>query len=86
VVGLAWSKDPASYAGGSLPTGRVSHAGQFKGDGSDEKRYPGPAGWGLGVRPTSPRKKVYVEKTSKIPGNELTNRRRSGYKRIEDTS
>jgi hypothetical protein len=25
--GLAWSHDPESYAGGSVPTGRVSHAG-----------------------------------------------------------
>jgi len=35
VVGLAWSNDPDSYAGGSLATGRASHAGQFKGDDPD---------------------------------------------------
>jgi len=33
VVGLAWSNDPESYAGGSVATGTVSHAGQVKGDG-----------------------------------------------------
>jgi hypothetical protein len=35
VVGLAWSCDPESYAGGSFATRRVSHAGQVKGDGPD---------------------------------------------------
>jgi hypothetical protein len=48
VVGLAWSNDPESYASGSVATGRVSHAGQVKGDDPDEKGYPGPPGWGLG--------------------------------------
>jgi hypothetical protein len=31
VVGFEWSRDPESYAGGSLATGRVTHAGQVKG-------------------------------------------------------
>jgi hypothetical protein len=30
VVGLAWSYDTESYAGGSVAAGRVSHAGQVK--------------------------------------------------------
>jgi len=30
-------------------TGRASHARQVKGDDPDEKGYPGPPGWGLGV-------------------------------------
>jgi hypothetical protein len=47
VVGLAWSNDPESYAGGSVATGRVSHAGQVKGDDPDGKGYPRPPGWGL---------------------------------------
>jgi hypothetical protein len=29
-VGLAWSNDPESYAGGSVATGRASHARQVK--------------------------------------------------------
>ena len=33
VLGLSWSNDPESYAGGSVATGTVSHAGQVKGDG-----------------------------------------------------
>jgi hypothetical protein len=37
VVGLAYSNDPESYAGGSIPTGRADHAGQLKGDDPDEK-------------------------------------------------
>ena len=38
-------------------TGRASHARQVKGDDPDKKGYPGPPGWGLGMRlTTSPRK------------------------------
>jgi len=33
-----------------------------------------PPGWGLGVRPTSTRKNVYGEKTSKIPGKGMKKR------------
>jgi hypothetical protein len=45
---------------GALATGRVTLAGQVEGDGPDERGYPGPRGWGLGVRlTTSPRKKTY---------------------------
>jgi hypothetical protein len=49
VVGLAWSYDPESYAGGSVAAGRVSHARQVKGDDPDKKGYLGPPSWGLGV-------------------------------------
>jgi len=49
VVGLVWSYDPESYAGGSLSTGRASHARQVKGNDPDKKGYPGPPGWGLGI-------------------------------------
>ena len=34
-------------------TGRASHARQVKGDDPDEKGYPGPPGWGLGMRLTT---------------------------------
>jgi hypothetical protein len=44
---VAHLEDPECYAGGSVPTGRVSLAGQDEGEGSDEERYPGPPGWGL---------------------------------------
>jgi len=57
VVGLAWSIDPESCAGGSDATGMASHARQVKGDDPDKKGYPGPPCWGLGMRLTvSPRK------------------------------
>jgi len=42
-------------------TGRASHARQVKGDDPDKKGYPGPPGWGLGMRlTTSPRKKILL--------------------------
>ena len=34
-------------------TGRASRARQVKGDDPDEKGYPGPPGWGFGVRLTT---------------------------------
>jgi len=47
VVGLVWSNDPETYAGGSVATGRASHARYVEGDDPDRKGYPGPPGWGL---------------------------------------
>jgi hypothetical protein len=46
VIGLAYLEDRECYAGGSIATGRVSLAGQYEGERSDDKRYPGPPGWG----------------------------------------
>jgi len=36
--------NPERYAGGSVATGRASHARQVKGDDPVKKRYPGPPG------------------------------------------
>jgi hypothetical protein len=44
-------------------TGRVSHARQVKGDDPDKKGYPGPPGWGLGVRLTTPPHKNIVTRS-----------------------
>jgi len=41
MVGLVWLNDPDTYAGGSVATGRASHARHVEGD------DPGPPGWGL---------------------------------------
>jgi len=56
---LAWCNDPESYAGGSVATGRVTLAGQIKGEHPDKERYTGPPGWGLGrwASTSSPDKK-----------------------------
>ena len=35
VAELAWSRDPDSYAGGSVAIGTASHAREVKGDDSD---------------------------------------------------
>jgi hypothetical protein len=65
VVGLAWSNEPGSYAGGSFATGRASHARQVEGDDPDKKGYCEPPGWGLGMDLTiSPHKKCFVEQLS----------------------
>jgi hypothetical protein len=67
VVGLAWSDDTESYAGGSVATGRASRAIQIKGDDPDKKGYPGPPGWGLGMGLTTlPHKKCFGEKLLKL--------------------
>ena len=71
---LVWSKNPEGYVGGSVATGKNSHAGKVKGEKPEETGQSGPPGWGLGViQANSPRKNAYVEKTSKI------SRRRSDY-------
>jgi hypothetical protein len=60
---LAWSHDSESYAGGRVATGRISHAGQFKGDDPDKKGYPDLVGWWLDIGlTTSPIKTLNVEK------------------------
>jgi hypothetical protein len=48
------------YAGGSLATDRVSHAGQVKGDDKDKNGYPGLPGWGLDIGLTTPTLKKAV--------------------------
>jgi hypothetical protein len=66
VVGLVWSSDPVSYVGGRVATGRVSLAGQVKGDDPDQKEYPGSPGWELGLRLTTSHRKNCHE-TEKKP-------------------
>ena len=71
--GLTWPNDPKSYASGTLATGRATLAGQIEGDDPDERGYPGPPGWGLGVRlTTSPCKKLIVTKPYNKPRNVMT--------------
>jgi len=49
-------------------TGRASHARQVKGDDPDKKGYPGPPGWGLGMRlTTSPCKKILLRNLKRRP-------------------
>jgi hypothetical protein len=54
VVGLVWSYDPESYAGGSVAPDRFSQARQVKGDDPDKKGYSGPTGWELRMSLTNP--------------------------------
>ena len=50
-------------------TGTASHVRQVKGDDPDEKGYPGPPGWGLGMRlTTSPyKKKILLRNLKRRP-------------------
>ena len=68
MVGLVWSNDPETYAGGSIATGRASHSRHVDGDDPDQKGYPGPPGWAFGVGLTTPpskNKNLLLRKTSK---------------------
>ena len=61
----------------ALATGRATLAGQVEGDDPDERGYPGPPGWELGVRlTTSPRKKSIVTKPYNKPRNVINTQRR----------
>jgi hypothetical protein len=60
VTGLVWPNDPESNGSGSIAASRTSNTGQFKGDDSDKKVYPGPSGWRLGVRLTNSLHKKYI--------------------------
>ena len=61
----------------ALATGRATLAGQVEGDGPDERGYPGPPGWGLGVRlTTSPHKKLIVTKSYNKRRNVMNTRLR----------
>jgi hypothetical protein len=49
-------------------TGRASHTRRVKGDDPDKKGYPGPPGWGLGVRlTTTPLKKMLLRNLKRRP-------------------
>jgi hypothetical protein len=58
----AWSKVIESCAGGSVATGRAFRTRQVKGDDPERKVYPGPPGWGMGLRLTSPHKKCLLRR------------------------
>jgi len=63
--GLCGHMIPRAMLVVAYATGRASHARQVKGDDPDEKGYPDPPGWGLGMRlTTSPCKKKYCYETS----------------------
>ena len=54
------------YAGGSVTIDRVSRARQVKSDDPNKKGYPGLAGWGSGVRLSTPPHKTPVEGLLKL--------------------
>jgi len=71
VVGLVWSNDPESYAGGSVATGKPSHATQVKDDDPYKKGYPIPPGWGFGMRLTTSTHKIYICLEASKTGNRM---------------
>jgi hypothetical protein len=59
---------PRAMLAVAYATGRASHARQVKGDEPDKKGYPGPPGWRLGVRLTTPpRKKILLRNLKRRP-------------------
>jgi hypothetical protein len=59
---------PRAILAVAYATGRSSHARQVKGDDPDKKGYPGPPGWGLDVRLTTPHsKKVLLRDLKRKP-------------------
>jgi hypothetical protein len=56
---------PRAMLAVAYATGRASHARQVKGDNPDKKVYPGPPGWGFGVRITTPHSKNLLLRKSK---------------------
>jgi hypothetical protein len=52
--------NPRAMLAVAFATGRASHARQVKGDDPDEKGYPGPPGWELGVGLTTPHSKKII--------------------------
>jgi len=62
---------PTTMMAVAYATDRASHARQIKGDDPDKKGYPGPPGWGLGMRlrtPPHPTKRNTVTKPQKNRG------------------
>jgi len=69
----------------ALATGRATLAGHVEGDGPDERGYPGPPGWGLGVRLTALScKKLIVTKPNNKPRNKRRPRPTPGCSAIEE--
>jgi hypothetical protein len=59
---------PRAMMAVAYATGRASHARQVKGDDTDKKGYPGPPGWWMGVRLTTPsRKKILLRNLKRRP-------------------
>ena len=58
---------PRTMLAVAYATGVASHARQVKGDEPDNKEYPGPPGWGLSMRLTTPphKKKKRCYETSR---------------------
>jgi hypothetical protein len=56
---------PTAMLAVAYATGRASHARRVKGDDPEEKGYPGPPSWELGVRLTTPPHKKYCYETSR---------------------
>jgi hypothetical protein len=54
-----WSHDQESYVGAGVATGKV---GQVRSDDAEEKGYPGPECWALGVRQISSGKKMRMSR------------------------
>jgi hypothetical protein len=76
VVGLVWSNESRSYAGGSIATGRASHARLARDEDPDKEAIQSVLQdcWGLDVRLTTCSGKKYCYEIQRSNGRTVRNR------------
>jgi hypothetical protein len=85
VVGLVWSNDPESYAGGSIATGRATMPGRSKGmiQTKRDTLVLQVGGWARGCRPLTVKKYVSRNLESSLERRGLIREAKARYRSVE---